>query len=65
MGNVYKIIKIYSIINKKIKGLICNIKLKIPLMEKLENLNECLKNRNLLFNVDLVYSKHRTKEVNN
>ena len=34
-------------------------------MKKLENLNECLKNRNLLFNVDLVYSKHRIKEVNN
>ena len=65
LANVYKTIKIYSIINKEIKGLICNEKLKISLMKKLENLNECLKNRNLLFNVDLVYSKHRTKEVNN
>ena len=65
LANVYKTIKIYSIINKEIKGLICNEKLKISLMKKLEILNECLKNRNLLFNVDLVYSKHRTKEVNN
>ena len=34
-------------------------------MKKLENLNECLKNLNLLFNVDLVYSKRCTKELNN
>ena len=63
--DVYKTIKIYSIINKEVKGLICNEKLKIPTMKKLENLDECLKNRNLQFNDDLVYSKNCPKEVNN
>ena len=40
-------------------------KIKNPFNEKLENLNECLKNRILLFNIDLVYSKRCPKEVNN
>ena len=65
LTNVYKTIKIYSIINKKVEGLICNEKLKIPAMKKLENLDECLKKRNLQFNDDLVYSKNCPKNVNN
>ena len=44
--NIYKTINIYSIINKEMKYKICNGKLKVHTMKKLENLDEYLKNIN-------------------
>lgn len=43
LTKIYKTLKIYSIINKEVKGLICNEKLKMQAMKKLENLDEYLK----------------------
>ena len=34
-------------------------------MKKLENLGKCLKNSNLQFNDDLVFSKNCSEEINN
>ena len=43
LSYIYKIIKIYSIINKEVHGFVCTEKLKIPKkMKILLNLNECL-----------------------
>ena len=47
LNNLYKTIKIHSIINKEVKGLVCVEKLKIPKnMIKRLNLDERLKEEN-------------------
>ena len=47
LNNIYKTIKIHSIINKEVKGLVCVEKLKIPKnMIKRLNLDEHLKEEN-------------------
>ena len=63
LNDVYNTIKIYSIINREVKGTICNEKIIIPKMTKL-NLNDALQRRNSAFDDNLVYSDICPQEMN-